>query len=207
MTMILPDGIPSRISEFVSGERNFPFIEKDELVCIIYLYGKNRKVTGDMEIQEVSDLASRTARQIALEIENYRTSPGKIDSEFVRSKYINRQLQIVIEKRESQKASPAPPRQIDESSESAVEVKKMSYQDPSILSDCFSQHVSLHGQNHFFELFGPFKDSDLISDVRQSLSGRMVMMGFNRRDESELPFQHPLIPLYVRFRDQMGAKP
>jgi hypothetical protein len=33
--------------------------------------------------------------------------------------------------------------------------------------------------------------------MRKYLLGRMVMIGYNRKNERSLPFSHPLIPLYV----------
>ena len=44
MAMILPDDIAERISGFIAGKRNFPFVGPDELMSIMYLYGRNSKI-------------------------------------------------------------------------------------------------------------------------------------------------------------------
>jgi hypothetical protein len=37
--------------------------------------------------------------------------------------------------------------------------------------------------------------------MHEILQGRMVMIGYNRMDHKSLPFQHPLMPLYVWMSD------
>ena len=184
MAMVLPDDIASRISEFVTGRRSFPFVDRDELVCMMYLYGKGGGV-DEGEIEQVNGFAQRTALQLEQEIDIYSNSSArKLDSEYVRSKYINRQLQLAVENKPNRMAG-----------------------DPAIISDCFAQHVAHYRQEYFFELYGPLKESELTSDIRQMLSGRMVMACYNKKDAQETGLVHPLIPVYVWFRDQAGAKP
>lgn len=184
MAMVLPDDIASRISEFVAGRRSFPFVDRDELVCMIYLYGKGGGV-DEVEIEQVNGFAQRTALQLGQEIDIYsNSSASKLDSEYVRSKYINRQLQLAVENKPNRMAG-----------------------DPAIISDCFAQHVAHYRQDYFFELYGPLKDAELTSDIRPALSGRMVMACYNKKDAKETGLPHPLIPVYVWFRDQAGAKP
>ena len=184
MTMVLPEDISVRISQFVAGTRTFPFIGREELVCVMYLYGKGGGVL-EKEVEEVKGLAQRTAMQVTQEIEVYtNSSAAKLDPEYIRSKYINRQLQLAVENR-SERATG----------------------DPAIVSDCFSQHVAYYRQEYFFELYGPLKDTELTSDIRQRLAGRMVMICYNRKGWEEIGLAHALIPVYVWFRDQTGAKP
>lgn len=184
MAMVLPDGIAGRISEFVAGRRGFPFIERGELVCMMYLYGKSGRV-GEKEVEEVNGLAQRTASQLSQDIDIYtNSSAAKLDSEYLRSKYINRQLQLAVENKPERMAG-----------------------DPAIISDCFAQHVAYYRQEYFFELYGPLKESELTSDIRSMLAGRMVMTCYNRKGVQETGLAHPLIPVYVWFRDQTGAKP
>src|SRR5688572_11779619 len=119
MAMLLPDDIAARISEFVTGRRTFPFVERGELMCMMYLYGKAGGV-GEKEIDQVNGLAQRTASQLGQEIDIYsNSSAAKLDSEYVRSKYINRQLQLAVENKPDRIAG-----------------------DPAIVSDCFAQHVA-----------------------------------------------------------------
>jgi hypothetical protein len=185
MAMVLPDDISRRIGEFIAGRRSFPFIGLDELACVMYLYGKDGKV-GDKEVEQVSSLAQKTASQMSQDIDIYvNSSAGKLDPEYIRSKYVNRQLQLAVEKKDGERIS----------------------SDPAILSDCFAQHVAYYKQDYFFELYGPLKDGELTSDIRPALSGRMVMTCYNRKDAKETGVSHPLVPVYVWFRDQTGAKP
>jgi hypothetical protein len=191
MGMILPEDISSRIAEFMAGRQNFPFIKTDELICIFYLFGKNNKVNSDEELKEVIDLADRTVANMTRDIEIYSNNlkAKKVDSEFIRSKYINRELQITVEK-------------------NADYVKEERIRnDPTLLSDCFAQHVSYYNQEYFFQIYGPLKESEMIKHLQKDLVGRMVMIGYNRKGEKSLPFQHALIPLYIWTRDhQIAAK-
>jgi hypothetical protein len=57
------------------------------------------------------------------------------------------------------------------------------------------------------EIYGPLRDSQLTSDIRSALAQRMVMVCYNRKGAQETRLVHPLIPVYVWFKDQAGAKP
>ena len=187
MAMMLPDDVAGRIAEFIAGRRSFPFIGRDELMCMMYLYGKGDGV-GEKEVDEVNGLAQRTASQLSQDIDIYaNSSAAKLDSEYIRSKYINRQLQLTVENR--------------------PDIKGRIAGDPAVISDCFAQHVAYYKQDHFFELYGPLKDSELTSDIRSMLARRMVMACYNRKGALETGLAHPLIPVYVWFRDQTGANP
>jgi hypothetical protein len=184
MGMIFPENISERIAAFVEGKQNFPFIHSNELMCIFFLYGRNRKVNSENEYKEVIDLADHTFAKIAKDISAY-SSNSKIKSitEFARSNYINRGLQITVEKKTDD-----------------VNLEERIFSDPAILLDCFARHVAYYNQEFFFEVYGPLKDLDITKDMHRYLLGRMVMIGFNRKDHKSLPFGHPLIPLYVWMR-------
>ena len=185
LAMVLPDDISERIVSFISGKRGFPFVGRDELMCLMYLYGKDGKV-GNAEVDEASGLAQTTARQLGQDIDIYaNSSAGKLDPEYIRSKYLNRQLQLAVEKKEPARIAG----------------------DPAILSDCFAQHAAYYKQDYFFELYGPLKEGELTADIRPALLGRMVMLCYNKKGVEQLGLSHPLIPAYVWFRDQAGAKP
>jgi len=184
MAMLLPDDIAERIAEFVAGRRTFPFVKPDELMCMMYLYGRSGRV-GEKEVDQVNSLAQRTASQLGQQIDIYaNSSAAKLDPEYVRSKYVNRQLQLAVENKPDRIAG-----------------------DPAIVSDCFAQHVAYYRQDYFFELYGPLKELELTSDIQPTLAGRMVMTCYNKRGTHETGLAHPLIPVYVWFRDQAGAKP
>jgi hypothetical protein len=188
MTMILPDDNAERISGFIAGKVNFPFVGPEELMCIMYLYGRNSRI-GEGEIDEVSSLAQHTAYQLGREIDIYmNNSASKLETDYIRSKYINRELQLAVERKPQ-------------------DVKKRIAGDPAIISDCFAHHVAYYKQDYFLELYGPLKDSQLTSDIRSALAHRMVMVCYNRKGAQETRLTHPLIPVYVWFKDQAGAKP
>jgi hypothetical protein len=188
MGMILPEDISNRIYAFIRGEQKFPFIKDSELTCIFCLYGKKYRVKEEEQKLQVIDLAERTVALMIKKIEIYKNGPKeKMDSEFIRSKYINRQLQIVVEK------------------ENRV-IKDQVLNDPALLSDCFIQHISLYNQEYFFQIYGPLKESALLTDMKKDLVQRMVMIGYNRKNEKFLPFYHPLIPLYVWARDRQQIR-
>ena len=184
MAMVLPDDIAERIAGFVAGRRTFPFVKREELMCMMYLYGRSDRVS-EKEVDQVNSLAQRTASQLGQEIDIYaNSSAAKLDTEHIRSKYVNRQLQLAVENKPDRIAG-----------------------DPAIVSDCFAQHVAFYKQDYFFELYGPLKESELTSDIRPALAGRMVMTCYNKKGTHETGLAHPLIPVYVWFRDQAGAKP
>ena len=188
MAMILPDNIEERISGFIAGKLAFPFVGSEELMCIMYLYGKNSKISEN-EINEVSSFAQQTASRLGQEINIYmNSSSSKLDAEYIRSNYINRELQLAVERK-------------------SQDIKKRIAGDPVIISDCFVQHVAYYKQDYFLELYGPLKSSELTSDIRAALADRMLMVCYNRKGAQDTRLSHPLIPVYVWFRDQAGAKP
>jgi hypothetical protein len=181
MGMIFPENISERISRFLDGKLNFPFIYDDELMCIFFLYGRKLKVNGEYEYKQVIDLAGQTYRKISMDIQAH-SSNNEADriTEFARSNYINRGLQITVETRSKE-----------------INVDQRFFSDPVILSDCFARHTAYYDQDFFFQVYGPLKGSDLTSNMHEILQGRMVMIGYNRTDQKSLPFKHPLMPLYV----------
>ncbi len=185
--IILPEEIHSRITEFMQGRNVFPFIKNDELVCIFFLYIISEDHDG-LESKKVVDVATQTVRRIEFEISQNIKSPNMTDSDMIRGLYLKRQLQIAVDH---------------------VENVNFRYDqilnDPIILSYCFSQHVSYHDQDYFFQIYGPLNEGEYLSEMRSTLQGSMVMLGFNRKDETKLPFKHPLIPLYIWLKDQIRS--
>ena len=187
MRIILPENISERIGEFLMGKQDFPFIENYELMCILFLYGRHSKVDNN-EKWEVMDLATETVNKLYLEIEGYKNSlKRKMNTEFIRSGYFERELQIRIDEKKT------------------VHKDRIS-NDPIVLSSCFVQHVSYYNQEYFFQIYGPLKRHELLKDLRNYLEGRMIMLGFNRKNETSLPFQHPIIPLYMWLKDHLIGK-
>lgn len=190
MTMILPEDISERISSFISGKLDFPFVKKDELISLLYLYGKSNAVLDHPE--RVLAIAKKTVETLEKSIEKYRNGPKSFfDSEYLRNNYIRRQLQITVDKDNNKNDKDAPDMN-----------KRRIINDPVILSECFLQHVAFYDQKYSFFFYGPLKENELTYDIRNLLSGKIVMLGYNKVQD-ELPFDHPIIPLYVWAKDNL----
>lgn len=181
MAMVLPEDVAERMAAFMAGRLAFPFIGKDELVCLMYLYGRAGGVK-DSEVEQVAGLAQRTAGQMAVDVESYDVH-GRLDPEFIKSRYLNRELQLAVDNSGTQGQ------------------RRLLGADPAAIADCFAQHVAYYKQDYFFGLYGPLKERELTADTRTALAGRMVMVCYNRKSEAELGM-HPLIPVYVWFREK-----
>ena len=191
MTMILPEDISERISSFISGILDFPFVKKDELISLLYLYGKSNAVLDHPE--RVLAIAKKTVETLEKSIEKYRNGPKSFfDSEYLRNNYIRRQLQITVDKNNNNKNDKDAPDMN----------KRRIINDPVILSECFLQHVAFYDQKYSFFFYGPLKENELTYDIRSLLSGKIVMLGYNKVQD-ELPFDHPIIPLYVWAKDNL----
>jgi hypothetical protein len=187
MGMILPDDISGRIAEFVQGKQNFPFVQRDELMCIFYIYGMKYGVDGKQGVKEALDLAERTVVNIKRHMQRYMNSfKAGVDSECIRSQYLNRQLQLTVEKKNSI-------------------AKEQIFNDPIILSNTFAQHVSYYNQDYFFLIFEPVNKTQVLKDLQKYLVGRMILLGYNVKDDKSLPFQHPIIPLYTWLKMRLAS--
>lgn len=190
MTMILPEDISERISSFISGRLDFPFVKKDELISLLYLYGKSNAVLDHPE--RVLAIAKKTVETLEKSIEKYRNGPKSFfDSEYLRNNYIRRQLQITVDKNNNK----------DDKDATDINKRRI-INDPVILSECFLQHVAFYDQKYSFFFYGPLKENELTYDIRTLLSGKIVMLGYNKVQD-ELPFDHPIIPLYVWAKDNL----
>ena len=188
--MILPEDISERISSFISGRLDFPYVKKDELISLLYLYGKSNAVLDHPE--RVLAIAKKTVETLEKSIEKYRNGPKSFfDSEYLRNNYIRRLLQITVDKNNNKNGKDVP--DIN---------KRIIINDPVILSECFLQHAAFYDQKYSFFLYGPLKENELTYDIRSSLSGKIVMLGYNKVQD-ELPFDHPIIPLYVWAKDNL----
>lgn len=192
--MILPEDISERISSFISGRLDFPFVKKDELISLLYLYGKSNAVLDHPE--RVLAIAKKTVETLEKSIEKYRNGPKSlINSEYLRNNYIRRQLQLSVDINNLNN---------NENDKDTDDInKRRIVNDPVILSECFSQHVAFYDQKYSFFFYGPLKENELTYDIRGLLSGRIVMLGYNKVKD-ELPFDHPIIPLYVWAKENLG---
>jgi uncharacterized Zn-finger protein len=189
MTMILPEDISKRVSSFISGSLDFPFIKKEELISLLYLYGSYNRIIRHPE--KVLAIAKKTVETLEHSIEKYRNGPKSFfDSEFSRNNYIRRQLQITVDNHNNK------------NDEDISNMNSRIIKDPVILSECFSQHVAFYNQKYSFFIYGPLKENELTQDIRNLLSGKIVMLGYNK-EQGELPFDHPMIPLYIWAKENL----
>ena len=175
MGIFLPPDISVRIKQFMAAKVGFPFLGKDELLAVFYLFGKDYKVIGESEVNAASDLAKRTVKQMVSDIRVYIAIPQKMDARFTRENYTKRSLQIVVD-----------------SADRRPDVDRQVVGDPLILSDCFAQHVAYYRQDFFFELFRPLKAEQLPPALENKLIGRMLLLGFNVKNIQSLPFKSSL---------------
>jgi hypothetical protein len=179
MGIFLPPDISVRIKQFIVAKVDFPFIKKDELLAAFYLFGKDYEVIGESEVKAASDLAKRIVEQVARDIRVYSAMPQKMDARFTRENYTKRSLQIIVD------------------SGGQPDVDRRVAGDPTILSDCFAQHVAYHRQDFFFELFQPFRAEQLLPPaLKNKLEGRMLLLGFNVKNRQSLPFKSSLEPFF-----------
>jgi hypothetical protein len=187
--MILPEDISERISSFIAGSLDFPFIKKDELISLLYFYGRNNRIVSHPE--KVLAIAKKTVETLEHSIVKYRNGPKSFfDSEFSRNNYIRRQLQITVDKDDNKNDKNTP------------NINRRIINDPVILSECFSQHVAFYDQKYSFFIYGPLKENELTRDIRNLLSSKIVMLGYNK-EQDKLPFDHPIIPLYVWAKENL----
>ena len=177
MGIFLPRDIQRRIMQFMARKIGFPFVEQHELMASFHLFGKKYGL-NEQEKSHAADLAKRTAQMIAADVRHYGATPDKLDAEVTRQNYTKRSLQIVVD-----------------SGADMAEMNSRVSGDPAILADCFAQHVAYYRQDFFFELFGPLKGEQLPKHLG-NLSGRMVLLGYNRKDRRSIPFSSPLDPFF-----------
>jgi hypothetical protein len=175
MGIFLPHDISVRIKQFIAAKMDFPFLGRNELLAVFYLFGKDYEVIGESEVNAASDLAKRTVKQVASDIRLYIAMPQKMDAQITRENYTKRSLQIVVDTGGRQ-----------------PDVGRRVVGDPLILSDCFAQHVAYYRQDFFFELFQPLKAEQLPSALENKLVRRMLLLGFNVKNIQSLPFKSSL---------------
>jgi hypothetical protein len=181
MGLLFPEDLPERIKAFLAGKREFPYISADEIIGLFYIFGKQKEISSGIETAQILQLCGKTVRDFDRAIAQYRTNVISIDSSITRGKYLQRQLQITVDMKEST-------------------TSEKLYKDPIIVTDSIIQHISFHNEKYFFQVYGPLKEQEVVKDLHTSLLGRVVMVGFNREGEKSVPFVHPLVPLFTHLR-------
>jgi hypothetical protein len=174
MGIFLPPDISKRISKFLDGNLDFPFVDKDEIMGVFFLFGKNFGVKTNLNISYVKDLAGRSIDQVKREI-FLSKKIVKSDIELIKENYQRRVLQIYVEFQDDQS--------FDKS-----EINERINRDPSILISCYSQHIAYYDQKCFFEIFDPLKKNQIDEKLHDILLDRMVMIGYNYKNAEMLPF-------------------
>jgi hypothetical protein len=189
MGIFTPMDIPSRIIQFIEKKIEFPFIKEEEIVGIFYLFGKDNKVTSELEILSVRNIAKRTMEQQARNIKIFHEfKENKLDSEFIREEYNKRILQISIEE-QMYSSSPS-------------DMRSRIVGDPTIQSNCFEQHIAYYKEDYFYELFKkPFKKTEVPSHLINKLEKRMLMLCYNVSDSSKLPYNNTVHPFFQWLND------
>lgn len=190
MGIFTPIDISYRIVQFIEKKIEFPFIRENEIVGIFYLFGKDNKVTSELEILSVRNIAKRTMEQQARNIKIFHEfKENKLNSEFIREEYNKRILQISIEE------------QMYSSSPSHMRSRIVG--DPTIQSNCFEQHIAYYKQDYFYELFKqPFKKTEVPSHLINKLEKRMLMLCYNVSDSSKLPYNNTIYPFFQWLKDR-----
>jgi hypothetical protein len=181
MGLLFPEDLPERIKAFLAGEKEFPYISADEIMGLFYIFGKQKGISSEIETAQILQLCGKTVRDFDKAIAQYKMNVLSIDSNFTRSKYLKRQLQITVEMK-------------------GRSTSEKLYKDPVIVTDSIIQHISFYNEKHFFQVYGPLKEHEVVKDLHRSLLGRVVMVGFNREGEKNIPFTHPLVPLFTHLR-------
>ena len=183
MGIFIPRDFSYRVLNFINGKSNLPFTQKDELVASFYIFGKDYKVNGEMEIINVKDIARKTMDQLARQIRIYSNNPINMNQEMLRENFNKRSMQILIEsnnKNSNKKVN--------------FDITKRISKDPTILSDCYAWHLAYYKQDYFFKLFNPLRGIDLPADLVEQLEGRMLLLGFNVKNSKLLPYDDPIVP-------------
>jgi hypothetical protein len=183
MGIFIPRDFSYRVLNFINGKTNLPFTQKDELVASFYIFGKDHKVNGQLEITNVKDIARKTMEQIARQVRIYTNNPLNMNQEMLRENFNKRSMQILIDsnsKNSNKKVN--------------FDITKRISKDPMILSECYTWHLAYYKQDYFFKLFNPLRGIDLPADLVEQLEGRMLLLGFNVKDSTKLPYDDPIIP-------------
>jgi len=183
MGIFIPRDFSYRVLNFINGKTNLPFTQKDELVASFYIFGKDHRVNGQLEITNVKDIARKTMDQVASQVRIYANNPINMNQEMLRENFNKRSMQILIDsnsKNSNKKVN--------------FDITKRISKDPMILSECYTWHLAYYKQNYFFKLFNPLQGIDLPADLVEQLEGRMLLLGFNVKDSTKLPYDDPIIP-------------
>ncbi len=87
MGIFIPRDFSYRVLNFINGKTNLPFTQKDELVASFYIFGKDHRVNGQLEITNVNDIARKTMAQVASQVRIYANNPINMNQEMLRENF------------------------------------------------------------------------------------------------------------------------
>lgn len=183
MGIFIPRDFSNRVLNFINGKSNLPFTQKDEIIASFYIFGKDHKVNGELEITNVKDIARKTMEQIARQVRIYANNPISMNQESLRENFNKRSMQILIDSNNK-----------NSNKKINFDITKRISSDPTILSECYVWHLAYYKQDYFFKLFNPLRGTDLPPDLVEQLEGRMLMLGFNVKNSAKLTYDDPIIP-------------
>lgn len=183
MGIFLPRDFPNRVLSFINGKNNLPLTHKDEIIASFYIFGKDHKVNGDLEITNVKDIARKTMEQLARQVRVLSSNPTSMNQELLRENFNKRSMQILIDSNIQ-----------NNNNKISFDITRRISRDPTILSDCYAWHIAYYKQDYFFKLFNPLRGTDLPSGLVGQLEGRMLMLGFNVKNSAILTYEDPIIP-------------
>lgn len=179
----MPHDIQTRILQFMDGKLTFPFINKDEIVGVFFLFGKDAKISNQIDILNAKDLARNGMIQITKEVRLCDSILNRTASDLVRESYTRRALQI------SADISSLP-------GKVSFKIQDRISGDPTILISCFAQHIAHFRQHFFFELLNPLRGAQIPEHLREKMESRMLLLGFNTKNSESLPFVSTLTPFF-----------
>lgn len=183
MGIFIPRDFSNRVFNFINGKSNLPFTQKDEIIASFYIFGKEHKVNGELEITNVKDIARKTMEQVARQVRIYANNPISMNQESLRENFNKRSMQILIDSNNN-----------NNNKKINFDITKRISRDPTILSECYAWHLAYYKQDYFFKLFNPLRGTDLPPDLAEQLEGRMLMLGFNVKNSAKLTYDDPIVP-------------
>ena len=136
MGFFLPGNIYERLSKFLDGDLDFPFIDQHEILGIFFLFGKDFGVKNDLDVLSAKDITRKTIDQLKREI-FLSKNIGPSNIELIKENYQRRILQIYVEMQNS----PA----FEER-----EINKRISRDPTLLMYCYATSYFIPQTKMFF---------------------------------------------------------
>ena len=183
MGIFKPSDIQNRILQFIDGKSTFPFIHGNEIVGVFFLFGKDGKILNEIDILNAKDLARNGMNQITKEVNLCNSISNRTTFNFVRENYTRRALQISTDLSNSSKRD-------------SIKIRDRISGDPTILINCFAQHIAYYRQDYFFELVNPLRPAQIPEHLRKKMELRMLLLGFNSKNLENLPYGNTLLPFF-----------